>query len=427
MADAPDPYRVLGVARGATKAQIKAAHRALAKRYHPDAATGDSRRFRDVHEAYQLLADPLRRREWDVHHSAGPMRADEPAKPAPRRRRPPTAEQAPPAAPRPDPTTHSYRWSASEVPWWEEGARSENRRQPGARRPRTTPPPPAGARPNPAGAPGQPSRSAADFEVYNRSSGAAWSSAARQYFRRFDADLPRHGQFRRQASGQPLTAARARVAADEEARAQAQHAARNRAQPSGPPRQNTSRASPSPNAAFHTGSASAPASAAPPRPAYAFAAGVARNPEQVNAARAAAERVRRAATWPTLRERLVSALLAWIPLALVAGYGGSTLTGCDQAAVGCPEWFGPAQTVAIAILLGLLVALPRVAFVGAAATLATTATGVVVVAGLALYRLRLPLPPTIALIAGVLIVGTYLGALAFVALNRRMLPWIGRP
>ncbi|MDP8903979.1 MAG: J domain-containing protein, partial [Chloroflexota bacterium] len=77
----PDPYAVLGVARGATDAQIKAAHRALAKRYHPDAATGDALLFLRVQEAYQLLSDPLRRREWDARHAPGPVRADAPTRP----------------------------------------------------------------------------------------------------------------------------------------------------------------------------------------------------------------------------------------------------------------------------------------------------------------------------------------------------------
>ena len=132
MADPLDPYRVLGVARGATKAQIKAAHRTLAKRFHPDSATGDARLFRDVHEAYQLLADPLRRREWDARHAPGPVRADQqPAAPSRRRRTTAAADNT--AAP---PTARTYRWSASEVPWWEEGVRTDNRRQPGARRPR---------------------------------------------------------------------------------------------------------------------------------------------------------------------------------------------------------------------------------------------------------------------------------------------------
>ena len=71
----PDPYRELGVQRGATEAQIKAAHRKLAKRHHPDAQGGDTLRFLSIQEAYALLSDPLRRREWDAKHAPGPVRA----------------------------------------------------------------------------------------------------------------------------------------------------------------------------------------------------------------------------------------------------------------------------------------------------------------------------------------------------------------
>jgi curved DNA-binding protein CbpA len=429
MAQNPDPYQVLGVARGATKAQIKAAHRALAKRYHPDAASGDSQRFRDVHEAYQLLADPLRRREWDARHAPGPVRADEPTKPSPRRRRTPPEEAGPL---RPE-ASRTYRWSASEVPWWEDGARSENRRQPGARRPRSSTQSPGAEEPTadapPAGGPTPitpPPRTAADFDVYNRSSGAAWSSAARRYFRRFDDELPRHGQFRRQGT-QPLTAARARVAAEEEARAQAEAAA---ARPAPAPRRT---APPRPAEPRDTAAPPRPAppppppvAPPPPRPVYAYAAGVAHTTEQVNAARAATQRAIRAATWPTLRERLIYALLAWIPLALLVGYGGTTATGCDHAAVSCPAWFGPAQSVTIAVLLGLLVAMPRIAFVGAVATLATTAASVVIVAFLAIDRLEPPFPSAIVVVGGSILVGVYLLTIAVVGLNRSALPWVAR-
>src|SRR5918999_3832024 len=77
MPNVPDPYRLLGVSRGASAAQIKAAHRALAKRYHPDAPDGDTDRFLAVQEAYGILSDPLRRREWDARHAPGPVRAGE--------------------------------------------------------------------------------------------------------------------------------------------------------------------------------------------------------------------------------------------------------------------------------------------------------------------------------------------------------------
>jgi curved DNA-binding protein CbpA len=386
MADGLDPYRVLGVARGATKAQIKAAHRTLAKRYHPDASSGDARRFRDVHEAYQLLADPLRRREWDAHHAPGPVRADEPPATPPRRRRQP-ADNPPPAPP----TARTYRWSASEVPWWEDGARSDNRRQPGARRPRATEAPSADER--------APTRPAGDFEVYNRSSGAAWSSAARQYFRRFDAELPRRGQFRHQGT-QPLTAARARVAAEEEARAE-----------SARPRQ----AAPPPRP---------PVTPPPPRPAYSYAAGVAHTTEEVNAARAAAQKAKRAAAWPNLRERLLLALIAWVPLALLIGYGGSAGTGCDRYLASCPAWFAPLQTVVIALVLGLLVALPRISFIAAFASLATLGASIILVAVFAFARIQPPLPATMALAGFAVLVVVYVVTAVLVALNRSQLPWV---
>jgi curved DNA-binding protein CbpA len=220
MAAPHDPYRALGVPRGATVADIKKAHRVLAKRYHPDATKGDSKRFLVVQEAYRVLSDPLLRREWDARHAPGPIRATAKAptkRPEPKATRP--ARRA--AAPAPEPSaggpagarprsSRSYTWSASEVPWWEEGLRREGAKRPTRRRA-------AGA----AGGAAEPSEASApaapDFEVYNRSSGAAWSMAARAYFRKGDSDLPSRGVFRQQGA-QPLTGGKARAAAEAEAR-----------------------------------------------------------------------------------------------------------------------------------------------------------------------------------------------------------------
>src|SRR5689334_435007 len=82
-----DPYRALGVARGATGAQIKKAHRALAKRYHPDTPSGDTVLFLSVQEAYRVLSDPLLRKAWDAKHAPGPVRATDAAMPGDRSRR----------------------------------------------------------------------------------------------------------------------------------------------------------------------------------------------------------------------------------------------------------------------------------------------------------------------------------------------------
>ncbi|MGP3966533.1 molecular chaperone DnaJ [Streptomyces sp. 6N223] len=63
-----DYYKVLGVPKDATEAEIKKAYRKLAREFHPDANKGDARaeeRFKDVSEAYDVLGDAKRRKEYD--------------------------------------------------------------------------------------------------------------------------------------------------------------------------------------------------------------------------------------------------------------------------------------------------------------------------------------------------------------------------
>ena len=50
-----DPYRVLGIGRGATEEEVKRAYRALAKRHHPDAVQGSVARFLEIQDAYEAL------------------------------------------------------------------------------------------------------------------------------------------------------------------------------------------------------------------------------------------------------------------------------------------------------------------------------------------------------------------------------------
>lgn len=241
----PDPYRVLGLDRDATSVEIRAAHRRLAKRFHPDATHADGARFLAVQDAYELLRDPLRRRDWDRRHALGPVRAASTGtargthapSPGGRRQRAPgptspaaagARSGARPASPdatfgpndRPQHADH-WTWTADGVPWWEDGGAPRARRErarrraaggdtaapgptaptrpdstedaatsrrstnttssgrttAGARRPRAAPPPP-------------PTDNRHEFDVYSRSSGAAWSSASRAYFRRAGAEMP---------------------------------------------------------------------------------------------------------------------------------------------------------------------------------------------------------------------------------------------
>jgi curved DNA-binding protein len=62
-----DYYKVMGLARTATQAQIKAAHRKLSRKYHPDLNKdqGAEEQFKDVAEAYQVLKDPEKRAAYD--------------------------------------------------------------------------------------------------------------------------------------------------------------------------------------------------------------------------------------------------------------------------------------------------------------------------------------------------------------------------
>ena len=68
MADKRDYYEVLGVDKTADDAALKSAYRSLAKKYHPDMNPGDKEaeaKFKEASEAYAVLSDPDKRRQYD--------------------------------------------------------------------------------------------------------------------------------------------------------------------------------------------------------------------------------------------------------------------------------------------------------------------------------------------------------------------------
>lgn len=60
-----DYYKVLGVERGASDEDIKKSYRKLAHEHHPDKASGDEAKFKEINEAYQVLGNKEKRAQYD--------------------------------------------------------------------------------------------------------------------------------------------------------------------------------------------------------------------------------------------------------------------------------------------------------------------------------------------------------------------------
>ena len=74
MANYKDYYQTLGVAKDASKEDIRRAFRKLAAKHHPDRNPDDSsaeERFKEINEAYTVLSDPEKRRRYDMYGENG--------------------------------------------------------------------------------------------------------------------------------------------------------------------------------------------------------------------------------------------------------------------------------------------------------------------------------------------------------------------
>jgi curved DNA-binding protein len=72
---AKDYYGILGLPRNASDAEIKKAYRKLAMQYHPDRNPGKEKwaneKFKEINEAYGVLGDPQKRKQYDQFGTVG--------------------------------------------------------------------------------------------------------------------------------------------------------------------------------------------------------------------------------------------------------------------------------------------------------------------------------------------------------------------
>jgi hypothetical protein len=379
----PDPYRILGLTRGASLDEVKRAYRRLAKANHPDrAGEGSLARFLEIQDAYDRIEAGMEgggrsatgggaRRAWD----ADPGRAD-----ATRRAYGSRARRTRPAGGGSGPRTTPPEGAAGD-PGTPDGDGSSERRRRGR----------GDRKPNKAtlGSTSYDGAEEGPFEPdwggaswYGTTTGTYWTLNPKEY-----ADPRKHG---------PEYQARARRSA--EGRADGPEPA---AGPAGTPDEPTTErpSSARPAAPTHTTSswweataASAGAAGSAGTSGTASEAAARRPPTSQDPPRRPPPGSATSGTEPIMPAldaarwldagrggipaRVGRAVLGWAPIALGTGWLAGELTGCGRYSAECDAAVAPLAWLAQVVVLAVLLLIPRLATAASVATLVTLAAAV---------------------------------------------------
>ena len=379
-----DPYAVLGIAPGASMAEVKRAYRRMAKVFHPDSA-GDAAvpKFLAIHEAYEAIVAgrPMRPTATSTRRASTAWTADPTRARQTRSSRPSTAGAG-----------RSTEGGAGRANASDDGAGSARRkagpRPPGdaSARKRSTRKATLGSTSydDAVKEPFEPEWAGASW--YGRASGTYWTINPKEY-----ADPRKHGpEYQERARRAARAGSEAAAAGSEtwsEATASSSSEAGSDADPgaSAAPEQARQRA---------TAEARRRARFDATEAAHAHAAAEAAGRARMDAAErsrgpagSAAVPGARAEGWlralfaaGDVRTRLLLAAIGWPPLGVIAASLISQLTGCASFSVACEPPDDLLPLAAGAVLYALLVAVPMLARLSAAGTIAIIVTAIPVAA-----------------------------------------------